>query len=84
MPDSRYPYWIQDMSPDHRGPSTAGALILFAVVALALLALLRGPQAAAQSDRADVPVERREGGSFCDLHRGDAAWDAICAEARRR
>jgi hypothetical protein len=59
-------------------------LLLLAVAAALLAALLSGPQATAQSDRADVPVERREGGSFCDLHRGQAAWDRICAEARGR
>jgi hypothetical protein len=84
MADDRYGYWIADQSPYRSAPSTASALVLFAVVALVLLTLLSGPQATAQSDRADVPVERREGGSFCDLHRGQPAWDAICAEARRR
>jgi hypothetical protein len=43
----RYPYWIEEASPTCRGPTVSRALFLFALLALALVALLGGPQATA-------------------------------------
>jgi hypothetical protein len=43
----RYPYWIEEASPTCRGPTVSRALFLFALLTLALVALLGGPQATA-------------------------------------
>jgi hypothetical protein len=54
MADSR-PYWLQEMGPSHRGPTSAGALLLFVVVGLVLWALLASPWATADSGRRGHP-----------------------------
>jgi hypothetical protein len=51
----RYGYWLSDMSPGRRGPSTFGALALFVVAGLLLYALLAGPTATADSGRGGHP-----------------------------
>src|SRR5215207_23961 len=78
MADDRYGYWIADQSPYRTGPTTAGALVAFALLALVLLALFTGPQATAEGARS---IDRGEGVSFCEQHRGEPAWDAICRDA---
>ena len=45
------PQWAQEMSPSYRGPTTAGTLLLLAVVTVVLLALLGWPQATTDSDQ---------------------------------
>jgi hypothetical protein len=55
MAAPRYGHWVNDMAPGHRGPSTAGALMLFVVVGLVLWALLASPWATAESGRAGHP-----------------------------
>ncbi len=70
-----YGYWVQDMSPNHRGPTTAGTLLLLAVVTLLLLALLRWPEATAdggqlssggQSPASTVPACARHFPPTCE------------------
>ena len=77
MATSPVPQWAREMSPHHRGPTGGGVLRLALVVVLVVLAL----QAVSATDGGQV-VDRKQG-SFCDIHRGQPAWDAICEETRR-
>jgi hypothetical protein len=77
MANPRYPYWIEEQSSTYRGPTMSRVLFGLALVALALIAAFAaGPTATAEGG------DREQ--SFCELHRGQEAWDRICAETRRR
>ena len=77
MATSPVPLWAQEMSPHHRGPTGAGVLRLALLVVLVVLALqvMAAPNGGQAADR--------DQGSFCDLHRGQPAWEAVCEETRR-
>ena len=72
-----YGYWVQDMSPGHRGPTTAGTLALLAVVTLLLLALLGWPEAATDSGQV-VHVDQSPASTVpaCARH-----WPPTCERA---
>jgi hypothetical protein len=80
MPDPRYACWIEEQSSTYHGPSISRVLFLAILAVLLGIALFIGPLANAQSGGQVVERDQR---SFCDLHRGQEAWDRICAEARR-
>lgn len=62
----------------HKLPGIWSAFLLFGLLAALALALVAGPTATADSG------DRRQAPTFCAEHRGDPAWDAICAETARR
>jgi hypothetical protein len=71
-----YGYWVQDMSPNHRGPTTVGTLVLLAVVALVLLALFRWPAATADGGlRGHVSPPPASTVPACARH-----WPPTCQE----
>lgn len=76
----RYPYWIEEQSPTYRGPTMSRLLFLAILAVVLAVALLGGPLANARSGG---QVADRNERSFCEIHKGKPAWDAICAEARR-
>jgi hypothetical protein len=76
----RYPYWIEEQAPTYRGPTMSRLLFLAILAVLVGIALIAGPLANTQRGGQVVEREQR---SFCELHRGQEAWDRICAEARR-
>jgi hypothetical protein len=73
MAAPRYPYWIEEQSSTHRGPTGAGVLRLALVLVLVALAL----QAVSAAERGGqvVDVDR---GSLCDQHHGRPGWEAVC------
>ena len=79
MADPRYPYWIQDMAPEPRAPTTAGVLRLAVLVLIIVIAW----QWFAGANGGAAQVDRKPGVSLCEEHAGDPAWRSICAEARR-
>jgi hypothetical protein len=80
MATSPVPVWAQEMSPTHTGP-TAGGILQLAVLVLVLVLAF---QWFAAADSGAAQVDRKAGVSSCDEHRGQPAWDRICAETARR
>lgn len=80
MATSPVPLWAQEMSPHHHGPTGAGVLQLAVLVVLLVLAF----QWFTATDSGATQVDRKQGVSFCEEHKGQPAWDSICAETARR
>lgn len=78
MATSPVPQWAQETSPTHHGP-TAGAVLQLAVLALLVVIALQF----FTTDSGARQVDRKSGVTFCEEHRGDPAWDSICAETKR-
>jgi hypothetical protein len=76
----RYPYWIEEQASTYRGPTMSRLLFLAILAVVLAVALAGGPLATARSGG---QVSDRDGPSFCEAHKGEPAWDSICAEARR-
>ena len=76
--DDRWTTWQAEQAGTHKLPGIWSAFLLFGLLAALALALVAGPTATADSD------DRRQAPTFCAEHRGDPAWDAICAETARR
>lgn len=64
-------YWQQELSAEHRGP-TSGKLLRLAV-ALVLVALLLGG-----FDRVEPAGGTDRPPTFCAEHAGRPGWDAVC------
>jgi hypothetical protein len=75
MADSRYPYWITEQSPYHRGPTSGGILRLAVLVLIVVIAF--NWWTAASGGR--TVVDRKPGVSLCEEHQGRPGWDAVCA-----
>ena len=75
MADPRYPYWLQDMSPEHRGPTTAGVVRLAVLLLLVVLAW----SWFSDTESGAAQVDRRPGVSLCEEHAGKPGWSAVCA-----
>ena len=71
MSTSRYPYWIEEMSPHHQGPTGAGVLFLAVVVVLVVVLLQAFPatDSGGQVTRPTTPPP-------CAQH-----WPPTCEEA---
>jgi hypothetical protein len=73
MADPRYPYWIQDMSPVHRGPTTIG--VFFRLALILVLLILGGAYGPARA-WADHRGEKYP--TLCAEHRGRPGWSSVC------
>jgi hypothetical protein len=77
MADDRWLQWQQEYAGTNRLPGIWSVFLVLGLLAALALVLAAGPTATADS-------VRPEQGSLCDQHRGQPAWEAVCAEARRR
>jgi hypothetical protein len=80
MATSPVPQWAQEMSPHHRGPTGGGVLRLAVLVLVVVICW----QWFVATDSGASQVDRKPGVSFCQEHKGEPAWDSICAETARR
>jgi hypothetical protein len=81
MADDRWTTWQAEQAATNRLPSIWATFTLFAVLTVALLMLLGGPQAYAEhvdQGNAHKPP------TLCAEHAGRPGWDTICAETARR
>jgi hypothetical protein len=78
MAHDPYPSWAAEQYGTNRLPSIWSAFLLFGVLAALALALFNGPTATAESGQQPRPP------TFCEEHRGQPAWDSVCAETARR
>ena len=79
MAANPYPYWVAEQSPTHHGP-TSGLVLQLAVLALVVVICWSWFTTDSGASQAD----RKQGVTFCQEHRGDPAWDKVCAETARR
>ena len=79
MSTSPIPSWAREQSPTYRGPTTGGVFRLAVLVLIAVICW----QWFAATEGGARQVDRREGVSFCEEHKGQLAWDRICADTRR-
>jgi hypothetical protein len=79
MATSPVPQWAQEMSPYHRGPTGGGVLRLAVLVVILVLVF----QWFGTTEGGATQVDRKQGVSFCQEHKGQPSWDRICAETRR-
>jgi hypothetical protein len=77
MADDRWLQWQAEQAGTNKLPAIFSVFLVLGLLAALALALAAGPTATAQSGK-------RSQGSLCDQHRGRPAWEAVCAEARRR
>ena len=77
MAEDRWTTWQAEQAGTHKLPGIWSVFLVFGLLAALALALVAGPTATADSGE-------RQQQSFCEIHRGQVAWDRICAEARRR
>ena len=76
----RYPYWVHEQHPDHRGPTSAKTLILFAIVTVVLLSMLGGPS---YLDRVEQG-NRHKPATLCGEHHGRPGWAQVCPQTPPR
>jgi hypothetical protein len=77
MADDRWLQWQAEQASTNKFPGIFSVFLVLGLLAALALALAAGPVATAPSG------ERRQQ-SFCEIHRGQEAWDRICEDARRR
>jgi hypothetical protein len=73
MAAPRYPYWITEQSPAHRGPTTLGVFVRLTLILALLIALGAYGPARAWADRQGEKYP-----SLCDEHRGRPGWQSVC------
>ena len=76
--DDRWTTWQAEQAGPTSSPGSGRRSCCSASWPPFALALVAGPTATADSG------DRRQAPTFCAEHRGDPAWDAICAETARR
>jgi hypothetical protein len=71
----RYPYWITEQAPGHRGPTSGKVLQLAVLTLLAIICWQFFSPGGAASQ-----VDRKPGVSLCEEHQGRPGWDTVCAK----
>jgi len=78
MADDPWTTWQAEQAGTNRLPGIWSVFLVLGLLAALALALAAGPTATAEGGG------RQQAPTFCAEHRGQPAWDAICAETARR